>query len=273
MSAQREARKVAAEHGLALGPNRPRSWPIVEVFGPTIQGEGPDAGRPCWFVRFGGCDFRCSWCDSMHAVDPAQVRAAPRLTAQDVFTRLLRLGAWGRERPYVVLSGGNPALHHADSLIDMLVGCRATIAVETQGTVYRDWLDRVDQLIVSPKPPSSGMDTERHRRQLVRFVTRAAEYSREWPVRGLALKIVVADEGDYAYAARLHAMWPEVPFYLSVMTEQPNESWHPSDDDVRLTVADRYRWLCERAAADPAMDDVVVLPQLHVVAWGARAGV
>ena len=48
--------------------------PVVEVFGPTIQGEGELAGVPTAFVRFGGCDYRCSWCDSLFAVLPEDVR-------------------------------------------------------------------------------------------------------------------------------------------------------------------------------------------------------
>jgi 7-carboxy-7-deazaguanine synthase len=44
---------------------------ISEIFGPTIQGEGVLIGLPTVFVRTGGCDYRCSWCDSLHAVDSA----------------------------------------------------------------------------------------------------------------------------------------------------------------------------------------------------------
>jgi 7-carboxy-7-deazaguanine synthase len=43
---------------------------ISEIFGPTIQGEGPLIGRPTVFVRTGGCDYRCSWCDTLYAVLP-----------------------------------------------------------------------------------------------------------------------------------------------------------------------------------------------------------
>ena len=64
---------------------------MIEVFGPTIQGEGAEAGLPCNFVRLGGCDFRCSWCDTMYAVDPAEVRAnAERMTAEQIVDRLDR---------------------------------------------------------------------------------------------------------------------------------------------------------------------------------------
>src|SRR4051812_39689210 len=81
----------------------PAAVPVVEIFGPTVQGEGPDIGRPAYFVRFGGCDFRCSWCDSMHAVDPAQVRAgALQLQPAEILARIRDL----QDGPdLVVLSG------------------------------------------------------------------------------------------------------------------------------------------------------------------------
>jgi 7-carboxy-7-deazaguanine synthase len=41
---------------------------ISEIFGPTIQGEGPLIGRPTVFVRTAGCDYRCTWCDTLYAV-------------------------------------------------------------------------------------------------------------------------------------------------------------------------------------------------------------
>src|SRR5207247_11308106 len=43
---------------------------ISEIFGPTIQGEGPLIGRPTVFVRTAGCDYRCAWCDTLYAVLP-----------------------------------------------------------------------------------------------------------------------------------------------------------------------------------------------------------
>jgi 7-carboxy-7-deazaguanine synthase len=40
---------------------------ISEIFGPTIQGEGALVGKPTVFVRTGGCDYRCDWCDTVYA--------------------------------------------------------------------------------------------------------------------------------------------------------------------------------------------------------------
>ena len=41
--------------------------PVAEIFGPTIQGEGPHVGMKTMFVRVVGCDFKCAWCDSKFA--------------------------------------------------------------------------------------------------------------------------------------------------------------------------------------------------------------
>ncbi|HEU4429975.1 MAG TPA: 7-carboxy-7-deazaguanine synthase QueE, partial [Myxococcota bacterium] len=44
---------------------------LVEIFS-SIQGEGPYAGLSTLFIRFGGCDLRCAWCDSPHTWRPAE---------------------------------------------------------------------------------------------------------------------------------------------------------------------------------------------------------
>ena len=74
------ARLMSPTSAPALAPTRAKLIPVVEIFGPTIQGEGAEAGVPTHFVRVGGCDYRCIWCDTMYAVDPddrtSDVRAA-----------------------------------------------------------------------------------------------------------------------------------------------------------------------------------------------------
>lgn len=233
--------------------------PVVEVFGPTIQGEGPHAGRPVTFVRLGGCDFRCAWCDSPHAVDPEQVRAAQRLTPAQT-AALVAEHETGTPLP-VVLSGGNPALHpdrRALPLIDLLRP--RPVHVETQGTIWRDWLHAADQLVISPKPPSAGMgDTLPALRRFLR---------NPHPDQPAALKVVVFDHHDLAYLRQVVRVAADYhrPVYASAGTSQ-----HPPD--TIQTLADRYRWLCEQVAADPYLAGVAALPQLHVIAWGHARGV
>src|SRR4051794_33329479 len=104
-----------------------KTFPVIEVFGPTIQGEGAEAGLPTHFVRFGGCDYRCSWCDTMYAVDPTAVRETARsLTTEEIVSEVRGLG--GRPN-WVALSGGNPALHELGPLVERLQRSKFAVLV------------------------------------------------------------------------------------------------------------------------------------------------
>src|SRR4051812_43744232 len=132
-----------------------RGHPVIEIFGPTIQGEGAEAGLSTHFVRFGGCDYRCSWCDTMYAVDPVVVRAtAERLSDDAIVGRLEELGGAPR---WVTLSGGNPALHHLGTLVGTLHPPGFPVGAGTQGSVGADWLPPPHRPPTPPQPPRSGL--------------------------------------------------------------------------------------------------------------------
>lgn len=235
------------------------TFPVMEVFGPTVQGEGVLAGMPTYFIRLGGCDYRCVWCDSLHAVLPALVRAhAEKLTYHEIVGRVKALEA-GPE--WITLSGGNPAILKLAPLVERLHGEGYRVAVETQGSRWQDWLGTVDCLTISPKPPSSGM-SEKVTHDLDGFMHKAS------PVRGHrsrdALKIVVFDDADLEFAADVFVRYPSWPHFLSCGTviEEPLHD-----------LADRYRWLLGRVAHDARFKHVRTFPQLHVIAWGHVRGV
>lgn len=164
-------------------------FPVIEIFGPTIQGEGLDQGTPCYFVRFGGCDFRCAWCDTPFAVLPELVRKnAKRMSTSDILKAISKLAPGPQ---LVVLSGGNPLLHNLGHLVIMLRRIGYTTSVETQGTRVQPWMFDVDRLCVSPKPPSSG-----HRVTVASIETFLEGLS----VFTTFLKIVVFDHHDYQWA-------------------------------------------------------------------------
>jgi 7-carboxy-7-deazaguanine synthase len=238
----------------------PRTHPVIEIFGPTIQGEGAEAGVATHFVRLGGCDYRCTWCDTMYAVDPKTVRETSRRMSGDEI--VAAVNALPGRPGWVSISGGNPALHELGGLVDGLHAAAYKVAVETQGSRWRPWLGRVDRLTVSPKPPSSGMVSAAHDAAFAAFMRAAA------PVAGrVVLKIACFDETDVRWAKDRIAAWPQAPAFLSAGTPVP------APGDVRTAVATSYRWLCERVAADPELAGARVLPQLHVIAWGDAAGV
>src|SRR4029079_17763230 len=88
---------------------------ISEIFGPTIQGEGPLIGRPTVFVRTAGCDYRCTWCDTLYAVLPRYHDARVAISPADIMARVDELT--GGHPTLVTVSGGNPALQPVGPLI------------------------------------------------------------------------------------------------------------------------------------------------------------
>jgi 7-carboxy-7-deazaguanine synthase len=227
------------------------TFPIVETFGPVLQGEGRMIGTPTLFVRLGYCDYKCSWCDTLYAVLPEHVRASSApMTAMQIRERLRELDA---TVPWVTLSGGNPVMHDLAELVALLHADGRKIAVETQGTVFRDWVRECEVVTVSPKPPSSGMET--NLTQLDRFAA----------LPNANLKVVVFDAADLAYARDVHQRYLGVPCYLQVGNRVGTD-----DRDALLAKLD---WLGHQALADPALQDAIVLPQLHVLLYGNRRGV
>lgn len=237
---------------------------VSEIFGPTIQGEGPLIGRPTVFVRTGGCDFRCLWCDTLHAVLP-EYRGEWLPTAPAAI--LSRVNELSGGRPILVsLSGGNPASQPLQSLIELGRGEGHSFAMETQGSVAQPWFALLDWLILSPKPPSSGMSTDWDALEACIAAARGGPRC--------VLKIVVFDEADYAYARAVAARCSALPVYLQVGNPAPLQAAGKimSDDADIPGLLARLRWLVERTLADRWFE-ATVLTQLHVLAWGNKRGV
>ena len=226
---------------------------ISEIFGPTLQGEGALIGKPTVFVRTGGCDYRCSWCDTPYAVDASFRHEWTAMTAESVLARVRDLS--GGAPLTVSLSGGNPALQPFAPLIALGKKEGFGFAVETQGSVVADWFAEVDVLTLSPKPPSSGMATDW--KALEQCVRTAGNGPR------VVLKMVVFDEADYAYAKDVAERYPSLPVYLQAGAL-------PTFDRETLTM--RMRWLAERTLEDRWFA-ATVLPQWHVLLWGNKRGV
>ena len=82
--------------------------PVLEIFGPTIQGEGSVIGRKTMFVRTSGCDYRCSWCDSSFTWDGSAKDDIRLLEPEQILSELDQLAP--NQYQHVTISGGNPAL-------------------------------------------------------------------------------------------------------------------------------------------------------------------
>jgi organic radical activating enzyme len=116
---------------------------VKELFGPTLQGEGAHAGRPCVFLRFAACNLSCTWCDTDFSAE-----GAVKLTAAEIVAKLVELDLHGARM--VVVTGGEPTLEWDRELADALHAAGFRTHMETNGTRVPD--APVDWLTVSPKP-------------------------------------------------------------------------------------------------------------------------
>ena len=117
-----------------------------EIF-ESIQGEGSSAGLPMTFVRFAGCNLRCSYCDSLYALE-----GGIEMSVNEVFKHCLAK-PWRR----VELTGGEPMLQDGIvSLCGLLLSSGFKVLIETNGSADLSSLPASVVKIVDIKTPGSG---------------------------------------------------------------------------------------------------------------------
>ena len=123
--------------------------PLVEEFY-SIQGEGYHAGKAAYFIRLGGCDVGCSWCDSRFTWNPEMY---PMVNTDDIISRAAGSGA-----DSVVVTGGEPLMWNLDLLCEGLKRNNICTYLETSGAY--PYSGTWDWLCLSPKrnmPPEKSI--------------------------------------------------------------------------------------------------------------------
>jgi len=236
-------------------PARTSSTLVVsEVFSPTVQGEGPSAGRRAGFIRLAGCNLHCSWCDSAYTWDASRfdLRAeATRMPVDEIVSRAIT------GSPHViVITGGEPLLHQHQpgwrQLLALLGMGGWRVEVETNGTVAPDdaTVRAVSQFNVSPKLTSAGDPAQARFRPAALAAFRAS--------RKAVFKFVCRTAADVDEAA-VFAARAAIPARLVWIMP---EGTTPGEITRHL-----------QAIADPAVTRGFNLTsRLHVLAWGNERG-
>ena len=114
--------------------------PVMETFY-TIQGEGFHQGKAAYFIRLGGCDVGCVWCDVKDSWDADK---HPRLEIRNIVTE-----AQKHPGRLAVVTGGEPLMHDCFTLTDELHKAGFTTNIETSGCypLSGNW----DWICLSPK--------------------------------------------------------------------------------------------------------------------------
>lgn len=185
------------------------SLPLMEEFY-TIQGEGYNTGKAAYFIRLGGCDVGCHWCDVKESWD---ADAHPNTEIGDIVHRARQYPA-----KTVVITGGEPLIYNLDPLTQTLKKEGITILLETSGayplTGVWDWI------CLSPKKFKAPLPS----------VLRSAH----------ELKVVVFNKSDFKWAEQHAAeVHPDCKLYL-----QPE--WSKRDEIMPLIVdyvKDNPKWM------------------------------
>ncbi|MBO5688138.1 MAG: 7-carboxy-7-deazaguanine synthase QueE [Alistipes sp.] len=143
--------------------------PLVEDFY-TIQGEGFHAGKPAYFIRLGGCDVGCRWCDAKYTWNP---KVFPPVDVDEVVKRAKACAAQA-----IVITGGEPLLYPLEILTSRLRDMGLEIFLETSGT--HPFSGEFDWVCLSPK---------RQQPPLAEAFGRAHE-----------LKVIIQTEDDFLWA-------------------------------------------------------------------------
>ena len=116
------------------------TYPVMEAFA-TVQGEGAHTGTPSWFIRLGGCDVGCVWCDVKESWD---ADAHPRQSVEELVAAAADSG-----RKTVVVTGGEPAMYDLTPLSEALRAAGLQAHIETSGahSLTGTW----DWVTLSPK--------------------------------------------------------------------------------------------------------------------------
>lgn len=117
-----------------------RRLPLVEDFY-TIQGEGYHTGKPAYFIRLGGCDVGCRWCDAKNTWNPA-------LYPPTDIARIVRRATSCAARA-IVITGGEPLLYPLWPLTSALSERGLKIFLETSGS--HPFSGTFDWVCLSPK--------------------------------------------------------------------------------------------------------------------------
>ncbi|RZJ37231.1 MAG: 7-carboxy-7-deazaguanine synthase QueE [Chryseobacterium sp.] len=146
-----------------------RMLPVMEHFY-TIQGEGFHAGKAAYFIRLGGCDVGCHWCDVKESWDPT---LHPLMNAEEIAETAARLCKT------IVLTGGEPLMWNLDILTAKLKQLGCTIHIETSGAYPMS--GQLDWITLSPK--KTGLP-------LAEIYSKASE-----------LKMIIFNNSDFTFAS------------------------------------------------------------------------
>lgn len=208
---------------------------LIELY-KSVQGESSFTGVPCIFVRFAGCNLRCTWCDSEYTFTGGKP-----FTEDEVVAQIEALAC-----PLIEFTGGEPMLHAKDllPLMQRLLNdekTKYTLMMETSGERPLEEVPTAVHKIVDVKCPGSGSAFGSFRMSNLDTLTARDE-----------VKFVLRDRRDYEFARdfiREHLASKITAGTLGHILLSPAFIQHPSPlrtaDNMELDARDLVQWMLD----------------------------
>ena len=229
---------------------------VAEVFGPTLQGEGPSSGQPAGFIRLWGCNLDCRWCDTPYTWDTTGKNGV--VFERDVESVTMPIdelvaAVESFNVPRVVVTGGEPLVQRNElgELCAALVGAGFAVEVETNGTLAPDIGEVATQVRwnVSPKLGHAGTSRESIKDTLSAFARLDSVF-----------KFVVAQVDDLDEIEGVLDRFPEI---------EPHQVWVMPEGRTADRIVGRLEVIADAVVARRWN----LSTRLHVLCWGDERGV
>lgn len=234
---------------------------VSEMFGPTLQGEGPSQGKAVMFLRLGLCNLDCAWCDTPYTWDWAGKNGKAYDKEQELSWKTIdEITEWAsniritNKVNRMVVTGGEPLIQQRrlGRLAEVLDQCGISIEIETNGTITPNpALKSLAQFNVSPKLASSGVAPE--------WAINYGTLSDFASTTNAVFKFVIADERDLS----------EMRTVIDRLAIDPSRVYVMPEGTMRDSILERLGWLFDKAAENGWN----LSPRLHVLAFNNKRGV
>ncbi len=168
---------------------------VQEIF-PTLQGEGPHTGVPSVFIRLGGCNLACDFCDT-------EFESFETLSLEEILHEVGFLHDEDEARRLIVITGGEPLRQNIAPLCEALLEQSYAVQIETNGTLWRADIPAAVDIICSPKAGKLGYGVLRadiiaRLRALKYIISKRREPYTHFPrsTQGIETWLQPMDEGD-----------------------------------------------------------------------------
>jgi organic radical activating enzyme len=223
---------------------------VNEIF-KSIQGEGPNFGKPAIFLRTAQCNLKCTWCDTKYTWDWENydfTKEVKEISIDKIKEKILDL-----EIKHLVITGGEPLLQQ-DDLADLLSFLKPDfyVEIETNCTILPNKMltDLVDQWNVSPKTENSGNPLELYENNECYYF-----FANQ---KNCFFKYVVENESDI----------PEIKKFVNKYNIPEKRVQLMTQASTKEEISMREKSISKLAQSY----NFAFSPRLHVAMWGSQRG-